>query len=228
MTRAWLVAVALCSATAALTVEAATEASLDWDKTFPLTQSPKNQHFVGQWRDGRYRVHRIEVWRQGEQLLRRNTDERMSIFANQLQTATVGSPTVRYDVVDHGRKLFYEVDRANLNRLGVFYEWNQLAHAISPPRGQYTLFKIDVADSVIAKYSCTWYELTQTSTEAQLCWSEKLALPLSVKTRRGDAPWRDDWSIQSVDENVQAKDVTFTPGDYIRFDANEELTPGSD
>ena len=228
MTQGWALSVALCVLLVSLSAEAGTETSLDWGKTFHLAESPENQHFVGQWVDGKNQVHRIEVWRIGERLLRRDTDERMSIFAKQTRSAAVESPAVRYDVVDHGRKLFYEVDRANLNRLGIFYEWNQLAHEISPPRGQYTLSKAEVEDSVIAGNSCVWYELTQASTWARLCWSAKLSLPFAEKSRMGDGAWKDDWTIQSVDENVRAQDVTFTQGDYVRFDANEELSPGSD
>ena len=228
MTRAWLAVIVLCVSTASLPAERVTGTPLDWGKTFRFTKSLESQHFVGKWLDVKSQAHRIEVWRLGERLLRRDTDERLSIFADRTATAAPGTPMVRYEVVDHERQLYYEVDRENLNRLGVFYEWNQLAHSISPPRGKYTLSKAEVEDSVIAGNSCVWYELTQASTRARLCWSAKLSLPFAEKTRMGDGAWKDDWTIQLVDENVRAQDVTFTPGDYIRFDANEELSPGSD
>lgn len=202
--------------------------SLTWASVFSNATTPEHQHFVAVWFDEHATAHRVEVWREGESAVRRDTDERLSVYATKI--AQPGNPDMepRYEVVDHARKLFYEVDRSNLNRLGVFYDWNQLAHAIKEPGGIYRLSRLSRPAEQQAGMTCDWYLLQQQNGEAQICWSQAVGLPLAEALKTRDGAWREEWRVLTVDDNVRDSDVTFNPRDYIRFDANEDLAPGAD
>ncbi|WP_345816908.1 hypothetical protein AAGS40_28490 (plasmid) [Paraburkholderia sp. PREW-6R] len=227
MKRLWLAS--LVAATSLPVLAAVSEpASLTWASVFGKMKPPEHQHFVAVWFDEHAAAHRVEVWREGESAVRRDTDERLSVYAT--KTAQPGSLDMepRYEVVDHARKLFYEVDRSNLNRLGIFYDWDQLAHAMKQPGGPYRLSRLSRPTDQQAGTSCTWYLLQQPSGEAQICWSQAVGLPLAENLKSTDGAWREAWRVVSVDDNVRDPDVTFNSRDYIRFDANEDLAPGAD
>lgn len=196
---------------------ATTPASLDFDRTFAAAAEPHDLHasvlFVGGGA-----VHRMELWRDGERRLRRDTDGRITTLA----TRTAGAG---YDllVLDHVRRISTRVSRDNLYRIGSFTDWFDLGHGLRHPHPGYRLTaSLQPAPATLPATAapCRWYDLSQGTTTTHLCWDGRDRFPMLV----ADAAWRPLWRVVAIDRHAIATG-RFAADDrgYVRNDANRDV-----
>ena len=77
--------------------------------------------------------HHLEVWRDGEQRLKRRTDEAIETYAFRKP----GDPEFHMSILDMKKRIHTRIDRTNLYRIGNFTDWFDLAHGLKHPMGEY-------------------------------------------------------------------------------------------
>lgn len=161
-------------------------ADLDFDKVFSTRGEARQLHYSATYvADGS--THQVEVWRDGEQRLRRRTDDTLEthIFkpARQMEWQMV--------VLDLPRKIRIDIERTNLYRIGHFTDWFSMAHALARPAGQYRLTALKQAPGTDTPVStCRWYALERGGAVSNVCWSAQLRLPLLIADGSGKTQWR--------------------------------------
>ena len=174
-------------------------ASVRWERLFSADGAPA-LHAKARYRDAGGNEHRLELWRTAR-ALRRDTDARLSLI---VERRAGGAD--EYHVVqraggdaDGGPGRAYDVSRDQLNRMGSFPEWTQLATLLTRPRGEVTVTAHEEAKT--AAGSCRWYEATAERTRERICWSRALRLPLAVERWEATGPAGGGWvAVVTVDE----------------------------
>ena len=161
-------------------------ASLDFDKTFNSRGEARQLHYRASYSvDGK--AHQVDVWRDGEQRLKRRTDDTLEtvIFKPARENEW------RMVVLDLPRKIRTDIDRSNLYRIGHFTDWFSLAHALARPSGAYTLTALAAAPAQDQPLSaCRWYALRRGAAVSHICWSTALRLPLLITDAAGQTQWK--------------------------------------
>jgi hypothetical protein len=212
---------ALTSATVAVG-----EPAESWQTAFP--QSPavaqESIYFEARYIDASGIEHRQEVWREGARRLRRMTDGRLDL---KVERGTDGE--YQYRLADRDRHIMILADRTSLYRVGIFSDWEGLAHGLSEPRGRYELTTSDGALERIGIAPCVWTMMTMktdSQSTSRICWSSDWGVPISIQIKRGN-----DWVTQFEITEVR----TFEPADatfqidgigYVEIDAraSDDLT----
>lgn len=201
----------------AVTAAAAPAASSDFDRAFAAAGEPAFLHAAILFA-GSGGVHRMELWRDHERRLRRDTDGRITTVA----TRGTGAG---YEllVLDTARRLSTRVSRDNLYRIGAFTDWFDLGHGLRHPRGRYLLAAATgpvPATLPATPAPCRWYDLTQDGRLTHLCWDEGDRFPLLIAT----ATWQPVWRVTAIDRRPLAAS-RFAPDDrgYVRNDANRDI-----
>ncbi len=161
--------------------------------------------------------HRMEVWRDGETRLKRQTDDVLSTFVSR----DPGSDEYEMTILDRPRKIVTRINRSNLYRVGNFTDWYDLAHGLKHPLGAYRLALAQAPDGAPAPAAeCAWYDLTQAGHTVHVCWDDHSRLPMLLLAEGGAVLWRvTAWDTQA------APPGTFEIRDagYIRNDANDDM-----
>lgn len=164
---------------------AATAPSLPFEQAFDTKAAPRAFHARVSYRgpDG---THRMELWRDGEARLRRDTDGRLTTIA----THRAGDPAYRLDLYDHVRRIHSVLDRESLYRVGRFTDWRDLAYGVRHPATGYAItpVKVRVVTPPIGK--CDWYALESQGRRSLICWSRTDAFPLLIRDAQGRETWR--------------------------------------
>ncbi|MFZ6754149.1 hypothetical protein ACO0KY_12335 [Undibacterium sp. Dicai25W] len=190
--------------------------SLSFNKIFSDKGESKRLHYQAVF-TAKGEEHQLEVWRDGQQRLKRRTDDTIEIYANRKP----GDVEYSLSILDLKKHIHTRIDRTNLYRIGNFTDWFDLAHGLKHPKGEYRLEKASAPAKAPETLSpCQWYDLIQSDRATHICWSTRYRLPLLIVTSEGQVAWR----VSAVDEKLIAPG-TFTIHDegYIRNDANQDI-----
>lgn len=191
-------------------------ASLDFDKTFNANGESKQLHYLATY-TVQDKPHRVEVWREKDQRLKRRTDDVIETFvfksARQVEWQMV--------VLDLKHKIRTDIERTNLYRIGHFTDWFALSHSLTRPTMPYQLTaatKPVTEEAPVA--DCRWYALIREGSVSKICWSSVLRLPLLITGPDNQVQWR----VTHVDARALV-DATFQIRDqgFVRNNANEDI-----
>jgi hypothetical protein len=213
-------ALAACGPLALVDAFAASEAghSLDFYRTFVRDKEPAGLHFKAAYRDARG-DHHVEVWRDGQRQLHRQTDGALDLF---VQRKDAHDPAFEMVVLDHRRRIRTNVSRGSLAEMGHAADWFSLAHGMAMPSGPYQLVPLRGAPPSIEPASrCDWYTLSSAGRESLVCWSRRYALPLLIiNARTGQL----NWTVKAVEAASQpAARFQIDDAGFAHVDANRDL-----
>ena len=159
---------------------------LSFETAFAASAAPRASHAVVLYR-GADGEHRLELWREGETRVRRDTDGRLTTVA----AHRAGDPAYRLDLFDHARRIHTVVDRDSLYRVGRFTDWQDLAHGLRHPVGRYSVREVaGVKSSLTPAAPCRWYALATPPRRSLICWSAAETLPMLILGTDGQPVWR--------------------------------------
>ena len=194
----------------------------DFDKIFSTRGEPEFLHYEVEYLDAQG-PHNVEIWRSGNQRLKRATDGRIELYATRL-----AGDEVRYTILDKARRISTVVDRTNLARLGTVLEWTAQGHGLARPMGDYRLERVAggakkrALDRMCQRWSLT---VKDRAAPSEICWNNELRIPLTIVDARGNTVWRvTHFSTATIDA------TTFTVADdgYRRVNMNQDVEPGAD
>ena len=191
---------------------------LTFDQVFNDKGEPVALHYQGVYTN-QSGEHRLEVWRKGQQQLKRRSDDSIETYV------VHGSGEAEYQmwVLDLNKKINTRIDRTNLYRIGNFTDWFDLAHGLRHPKGEYHLVSAAApAQAPKAVEPCKWFDLTQQGHTSHICWSDRTRLPLQIVAQDG----RLVWNVSKLDRGALAAEI-FVIHDqgFIRNDANQDIEP---
>ena len=160
---------------------------------------------------------RMEVWRDGDRRIRRDTDAAVTTFAFHRP----GDAGYRLSVLDRAKRIHTRIDRTNLYRIGEFADWFDLAHGLRHPRGAYRLARAAApAGAPGPLRPCTWYGLAEGRRETRICWDAVDRLPLLIASGDGRLVWR----VVALDRRpVPASRFAIDDRGYVRNDADQDI-----
>lgn len=202
----------------AATPALADAAGLKFDDVFSAHGDPASLHYRVAFRSAGT-VHRMEVWRDGDRRVRRDTDQAITTFAFH----TPGDAGYRLSILDRTKHIHTRVDRTNLYRIGAFTDWFDLTHGLRHPRGAYRLVAAVVPRAVPgALRPCTWYDLSEGMRRTHICWDAADRLPLVIAA----ADWQVLWRVDVLDRNaVPSSRFAIDDQGYVRNDADQDIEP---
>ena len=201
----------------AATAGAAEAKSLRFQDVFSAHGEPASLHYSVAFRSGGA-AHRMEVWRDGDRRLRRDTDAAISTFAFHAP----GDAGYRLSILDRQRRIHTDIDRTNLYRIGDFTDWFDLAHGLRHPRGNYRLSR-SVRPSEGGRRPirpCAWYDLAEGARITHVCWDAADRIPLRI----AGAGWETLWEVEAVDrKSISASRFAIDDKGYVRNDASRDI-----
>lgn len=191
-------------------------AGLRFQDVFSAHGEPASLHYRVAFRS-RGTVHQMEVWRDGDRRLRRNTDQAITSFAFH----PPGDAGYRLSILDRQKRIHTSIDRTNLYRIGEFSDWFDLSHGLRHPRGEYVLARsAPPAHGPAAIRPCAWYDLTEGARTTRICWDAADRIPLLIAAADGQPLWR----VDAVDRKpIPASLFVIDDQGYIRNDANLDI-----
>lgn len=201
-----------------LSISAAAPAAtpaLSFETTFSALKEPAALHYKASYQDARG-SHEVEVWRDGQNRLRRRTDARLDVYVTRLR-----DEDLHISVLDHSRRMRTDVSRSSLYQLGQFSDWFGLAHSLNKPHGAYVLQKLAAPGATEAALApCQWYQLDAGAMHSRICWSVAYRLPLLIADAQGAVRWK----VSVVDRDTAAAAV-FEIADtgYIHVNADQDI-----
>jgi hypothetical protein len=179
-----------------------------WESAFPIAKAPAHVHFHAHYLDGSGGPHTLEVWRDGENRLRRKSDDAIDVYAQQKAGGEID-----FSIVDHSRGIIVRADRATLFRVGHFSGWFGLAHVLDVPHGVYMVSALMAPPEMKAGGQCHWYRLEITDPGrkvTEVCWSENWGLPAEIRALNASGTGSTvQFSVDSV-EVFEPTDAQFT------------------
>lgn len=188
--------------------------TLTFEQAFQAQGEPENLHYTVGYDDPRGK-HELEVWRQGENRLRRRTDSGLDLYAN------ASEDDIDLVTLDHARRRRTDISRSSLYQLGHFIDWFGLAHSINKPVQTYTLQRTkNVAVAETPLTACSWYSLRIETRQSLICWSDTYRIPVQI----ADGAGKLHWHLTAID-TARIADTVFTINDqgYVHLDAENEL-----
>jgi hypothetical protein len=151
--------------------------TLDWNTAFPVDQAPQQVYLQAHYLDSKGMPHALQMWREGEQRLERLTDHSIMISISRKTGAEDD-----YQLYDLKRNTVVSADRSHLYRIGIYANWNGMAHILTMPQGAYTITAEQLAPQSTTWGSCSWYQLSiPDQDDRHICWSSTWGLPLLIK-----------------------------------------------
>ena len=190
--------------------------ALTFEQIFSSKGEPATLHYQAVF-VAKNTEHRVEVWRDGDRLVKRRTDDALEIYASHKS----GDAEFRMSILDLKKRIHTRIDRTNLYRIGNFTDWFDLAHGLKHPTGQYQLAKAEAPDGAPkALAACQWYDLTQETRTSHICWSTQSRIPLLIQADDGRAVW----TIKSLDmKSIPSKTFEIHDEGFVRNNANEDI-----
>lgn len=161
--------------------------------------------------------HQMEVWRDGDQRVKRRTDDAIETYAFRKS----GDSEFHMSILDLKKRIHTQIDRTNLYRIGNFTDWFDLAHSLKHPMGEYKIAKSQAPDGAPkAIEACQWYDLNQNSQTTYICWSTQNRIPLLIQAQHGEVVWR----VTNLDrKTIPAKTFEIHDKGFIHNDANQDI-----
>jgi hypothetical protein len=224
MMRFAVAALAAISGLAVTSVAGAGMPSVDpWERAFPATRVTRSLHMRATYRDAAAAEHSLELWRDGNARIRRDTDARMTVIVQRDATDELD-----FRVFDRSAHVALRVTRSNLARIGQFSSWENLSRVIGRPE---TPFQLEPAATVrLAQVgTCrTWILKRDGLPEHEICWSTRWSVPLRIRERVGSGNSVETFSVLTIDAVAAASAFEFSAAEYVPVDANEEIDPRGD
>ena len=205
-------------AVAGLSLAGATVAaapSLRFDDAFAAQGEPESLHYLVLFRSAGV-VHRMEVWRDGDRRIRRNTDQALTIFASHKP----GEAGYHLAVLDRVKHVRTDIERTNLYRIGQFADWFDFGHGLRHPKGAYTLTRLTPAPAMRAIRPCSWYALTQGDRVTNICWDTGYRIPLLITGADGQPQWKVVVADRAV---IPPARFAIDDRNYIHDNANADI-----
>lgn len=159
---------------------------LKFDEAFSTKGEPASLHFLADYQSNGT-DHHLEVWRQGEQRLKRVTDNNIEVYVNRKH----GDNEFQMSVLDLKKRIHTRIDKSSLNRIGNFTDWFDLSHGLKHPLVKNTVTKVaGPKDAPQAIMDCQWYDLTAEGHTSHICWNRDNHLPLLIQNQDGKVVWR--------------------------------------
>ncbi|WP_162086029.1 hypothetical protein [Sulfuriferula nivalis] len=188
--------------------------TLDWNTAFPVDQAPRQVYLQANYLDSKGMPHALQMWREGEQQLTRLTDHNVMISILR-QTGTEEN----YQLYDLKRHTVTSADRSHLYRIGIYANWNGMAHILTMPQGTYTLTTEQTAPLATAWGLCHWYQLNMPNQDDRhICWSSAWALPLLIQQNHQPI-----FEITALDTSAPAIFANYARLPYTRIDTNVDI-----
>lgn len=196
---------------------AAQAPALRFDTAFGAGAAPAAVHARIRYHSGDG-VHRLELWRDGDTRLRRDTDGRLTTVA----TRRAGDAAYRLDLFDHVRRIHSVIDRDSLYRVGRFTDWADLARGLRHPHGTYRLRSLAAVRTPVAPIApCRWYMLDTGGRRTSICWSAADSLPLLILGPAGEPVWR----VDALDRRATPIGLYRpNPAGYVLNDASSDIS----
>ena len=216
---------AACTGFAA--AQTAPPAGVAWDDAFATGREPAAIHYRASYRGSDGREHRLEVWRSGTQFLRRRTDDRMDLYV--VADASAGGG-LRYRILDHARRAMIDVDRVNLMRIGVFSDWDALAHVVAQPRNGYRIAPRQTAAAASDEPCITArLEPAGVTRASNICWSARWGLPVRIDDGApGSVASFELRSVEALAPGDLPAQLPSLPEGYEYIDSNIDIDPNGD
>jgi hypothetical protein len=210
-----LVLIFLISSLFFLSINSFASTNLKFEDVFLKGNEPNNIHFkVDLVSNGN---HEIEVWRSGQNKIKRITDKQIETYAIKKNN----DDDFYLSILDLKRKIHTQINRTNLIRIGNFSDWFDLGHGIKHPLGDYQLTKTQSNPRIsTAVEDCQWYELKQGNQFNKICWSTKAHLPFIIASGENQILWKiTNWDTRLVED----KFFVIHDEGFIRNNANEDI-----
>ena len=204
-------------AAGAVALLAAAPASPRFEAVFATGGEPRQLHYQVLYRTATG-VHRLEVWRDGDLLIKRVTDDGVATLVRHQP----GGPDFTMQVADPRRRTSTRIDRTSLYRVGNFTDWFDLGHGLRHPHGPYRLRpRAPLTPMPRTPVPCRWHDLTAAGSTVSICWDAFDRLPLLIAT----GPGRPVWRVLAIDHGPIAA-ATFRLADrgYIHDDAIRDIS----
>ena len=217
---------ALMGALAAISGSAQAASSLSWEGAFSTDRTPPQLYYKAIYWDGKAGPHEMESWRKGNDRLRRYTDHRLDLHVERGDDGEY-----RYRLADLERKIVVNVERRNLYRIGVFSDWDGLAHVLTRPKGDYSIVKIAHGASKPGHTPCTWFRLEKKGEtgSSEICWSDRLAIPLRIDRIGEDGRRSPSWRVvRASRRDIPAPTFQLAQTGLFQVDANTDIDPRGD
>ena len=180
---------------------------LSWQQVFALPAREPSVHFRAHYTDAAGQSHTLEVWREGDRRLRRETDGKLGLWAERR------GADFAYHLADWNRKMLVHIAGGNLHRIGVFQGWGELSHIVVRPRGNVAVRARG------AGRGCRWYRIEN----RDICWSSRYALPLVI-----EEAGRAVFTIDELQPGHPDPRVFNLPSGLAEIDADADLDPSVD
>jgi hypothetical protein len=161
--------------------------------------------------------HQLEVWRDGEQRVKRRTDDAIETYAFRKP----GDPEFHMSILDLKKRINTQIDRTNLYRIGNFTDWFDLAHGLKHPMGEYRVTNSQALDGAPkAIKACQWHDLSQDKRTSHICWSTQSRIPLVIQAQSGEVVWR----VTTLDRKpIPANTFEIHDEGFVHNDANQDI-----
>ena len=192
---------------------AAAPPSLRFDQVFTAAGEPATLHYTVAFTAGGT-AHRMEVWRDRDRRVRRDTDGALTSLAER------GPTGFSVMLLDHRRHTITRVSREHLYSLGLFANWFDQGHGLRHPKASYRLTAAAAPPGAPAPLEpCRWYALAQSGHVSRLCWDERARVPLIIM-----ADARPVWRVTAIDRAPVATRVFAVPAHgYVMIDADRDM-----
>ncbi len=189
---------------------------LTFEQAFSAKGEPRTLHYQAAF-SAKGAEHHLEVWRDGDQRLKRSTDQAIETYV----VRKSGDPEFHMSILDMKKRIHTRIDRANLYRIGNFTDWFDLAHGLKHPTGEYHVVKAQAPAGAPKTFQdCQWYDLTQGQRTTHVCWSTQSHLPLVIQAQDGKVAWK----VSDMDSKpIPNKTFEIHDAGFVRNDANQDI-----
>ena len=189
---------------------------LKFDSVFSARGEPASLHYRVAFRSAGV-VRRMEVWRDGDRRVRRDTGQTLTTFAFH----TPGEAGYRLLMLDRVKRINTRIDRTSLYRIGAFTDWYDLTHGLRHPRGDYRLVKAAAPPGAPgALRPCAWYDLVEGARRTHVCWDAADRLPLLIAASDGRLVWR----VDALDRKaIPSSRFAIDDRGYVHNDADQDI-----
>ncbi len=200
---------------AAVSLDASAK-EIKFEQVFSGKGEPGSLHFQATF-TSKGAKHQMEIWRDGDQRVKRRTDDVIETYAFHNH----GDSEFKMTVLDMKKRISTQIDRTNLYRIGNFTDWFDLTHGLKHPMGKYRVAKAKAPDDAPQPYKvCQWYDLTQDKRTTHICWSTQSRIPLMIQVQGGEVVWQ----VTSLDiKPIPANTFDIHDEGFIHNDANQDI-----
>jgi hypothetical protein len=188
---------------------------LKFQTVFSEKGEPRSVHYLAKYQTQNSQ-HDVEVWRLGNRQFKKRTDDAIEIVGIKKS----GHDEYTLHVFDLKKRIYTQIDRDNLIKIGNITDWYEMSHALKFPRGDYALVKFKpVKEMPPTAYACDWYSLTQSGSTSKICWSQTNKLPISILNHQDQIVWQ----IVLLDHKADEQSFSLNRDGFVFNNANRDI-----